>query len=587
VNPIIYPHRAVERAPIRLALPESVLVRKLATARDDMSAFVLQDFLKAGFREVEWRYGFEPWQNEKLWQEMGSVCPVCFALDGQRFKIDWLLQNMTHNAPKYTMSHVNCLPPGTEIMMSDGSVRLIESIRKGDAVLGHDGEAHLVTGTTKRKYVGDLVSLLSWGGKELLLTPNHRVYAQKGHLKYANSGGTVFSDWDFVPADDLEAGVRRKRGVSDKVYFPTVSGNSGCDLTDEQVELFGYWMAEGCTRLNRGTGERIALIFTIGQHEMDFANRIGALCSRLEQDSHLSIRKNGHATVVYWSSKKWTKIFMGLGGLGAREKKMAPEAMRWPIDKQRIFLNAFIRGDGHISNRNFSDKYLGRTQRIYITTHSKQLANQLYVMLDRLHVPVLMNETMTPTGPQDRLAGSTKKFPHYLIHFNRWSWDRVGKPPHTNSRVLVAANSVVSMLRSVGRVPYSGMVHNISVAGSQSYIANRIAVHNCECRLFRINRTEEMLDFSEKVTVAPGDIDPGLTEAPVDLGDVPEGQRPGLGLPEQENQWTDIEWKWDPKRNEFVPLKTFMEGETSPWLLDQDTGEFVPHEEWVKRHGLQ
>jgi len=107
MNPIIYLHRVVERAPIRLALPKSVLVRQ-ATARDDMSAFVLQDFLKAGFREVEWRYGFEAWQNEKLWQEMGSVCPVCFALDGQRFKIEWLLQNMTHNAPKYTMSHVNC-----------------------------------------------------------------------------------------------------------------------------------------------------------------------------------------------------------------------------------------------------------------------------------------------------------------------------------------------------------------------------------------------------------------------------------------------------------------------------------------------
>lgn len=79
-----------------------------AGAKDDMSAFILQDFLKAGFREVEWRYGFEEWQNTKLWQEMGSVCPVCFALDGQRFKVQWLLDNMHHNAPKYSMSHVNC-----------------------------------------------------------------------------------------------------------------------------------------------------------------------------------------------------------------------------------------------------------------------------------------------------------------------------------------------------------------------------------------------------------------------------------------------------------------------------------------------
>jgi len=92
----------------RRALPVFVAAKTVFGAEDDMSAFVLEDFLKAGFREIEWQYGFEAWQNTQLWQEMGSVCPVCFALDGQRFKIEWLLQNMRHNAPKYTMAHVNC-----------------------------------------------------------------------------------------------------------------------------------------------------------------------------------------------------------------------------------------------------------------------------------------------------------------------------------------------------------------------------------------------------------------------------------------------------------------------------------------------
>lgn len=112
MNPVIASHGfARQDLPQRsiLALPVSVAARTvLGDARDDMSAFVLQDFLTAGFREVEWRYGFEEWQNTELWRQMGSVCPVCFALDGQRFKVEWLLQNMRHNAPKYTMSHVNC-----------------------------------------------------------------------------------------------------------------------------------------------------------------------------------------------------------------------------------------------------------------------------------------------------------------------------------------------------------------------------------------------------------------------------------------------------------------------------------------------
>lgn len=109
MNPIVMPHRTalVKPQPI-LALPVSVAAHTVLAADDDLSAFVLEDFLKAGFREVEWRYGFEAWQNTELWRQMGSVCPVCFALDGQRFKIEWLLKNMHHNAPKYSLSHVNC-----------------------------------------------------------------------------------------------------------------------------------------------------------------------------------------------------------------------------------------------------------------------------------------------------------------------------------------------------------------------------------------------------------------------------------------------------------------------------------------------
>jgi hypothetical protein len=109
VNPIVMSHAlSTPKAVIAQGLPMSVAARSVFAADDDMSAFILEDFLKAGFREVEWRYGFEAWQNDTLWRQMGSVCPVCFALDGQRFKIEWLLKNMHHNAPKYSLSHVNC-----------------------------------------------------------------------------------------------------------------------------------------------------------------------------------------------------------------------------------------------------------------------------------------------------------------------------------------------------------------------------------------------------------------------------------------------------------------------------------------------
>ena len=81
------------------------------TVHDDETTSLLREYQKKGIREVEWQYGFEAWQNTEQWRKMGSVCPVCFALDGQRFKIEWLLQNAHHNAPCFSLSHVNCVPP--------------------------------------------------------------------------------------------------------------------------------------------------------------------------------------------------------------------------------------------------------------------------------------------------------------------------------------------------------------------------------------------------------------------------------------------------------------------------------------------
>jgi len=75
---------------------------------EDMSQWILDEWVKAGFRELEWEYAYEEWKDTKKWREQGSVCPTCFALDGQRFKIADVLEKTTHNAPKYSMSHVGC-----------------------------------------------------------------------------------------------------------------------------------------------------------------------------------------------------------------------------------------------------------------------------------------------------------------------------------------------------------------------------------------------------------------------------------------------------------------------------------------------
>lgn len=84
---------------------------KVAQVEEDMSQWILEEWLKAGFRELEWQYGYEEWKDKNKWKTQGEKCPDCFALDGQRLKIQDVLdesEKAGYNAPKYSMTHVGC-----------------------------------------------------------------------------------------------------------------------------------------------------------------------------------------------------------------------------------------------------------------------------------------------------------------------------------------------------------------------------------------------------------------------------------------------------------------------------------------------
>ena len=63
-----------------------------------------------------------------------------------------------------------------------------------------------------------------------------------------------------------------------------------------------------------------------------------------------------------------------------------------------------------------------------------------------------------------------------------------------------------------------------------------------------MSRGEEMLDYSETVDVAPGDIADGMKDGPIDLSQVSPDDRANLGLPAEDNTFTDIKWQWDEVR---------------------------------------
>ena len=45
-------------------------------------------------------------------------------------------------------------------------------------------------------------------------------------------------------------------------------------------------------------------------------------------------------------------------------------------------------------------------------------------------------------------------------------------------------------IKSIRKVPYSGIVYNLGVDEDESYVANGIVVHNCRCRVIAITAPE-------------------------------------------------------------------------------------------------
>ncbi len=74
-----------------------------------------------------------------------------------------------------------CLVAGTEVSLADGTKRPIETIKKGDAVLSNYGSGDMrparVSRVSSRKVSGELVKILTKGGRELVSTGDHVHFA--------------------------------------------------------------------------------------------------------------------------------------------------------------------------------------------------------------------------------------------------------------------------------------------------------------------------------------------------------------------------------------------------------------------------
>jgi len=394
-----------------------------------------------------------------------------------------------------------CFVAGTLITCQQ-SITPIEFITANMLILSHAGKYQRVLEIMERIYQGKLLTVeLKYGRKPIVCTPEHPFFARKRMEGVRNCKGRkngsiykYYSDPAWIEAKDLKAGdvvcephtkdsvslavpkiVKKQRINIDGVSGSTQSGmqliESDCRLdwsTNEYAWLLGFYLAEGHTRgcnptLEKNGACRREAILSIADHEaVLIAEKIIGLGLHPQVQKH----SKGSTRVTITDVDFWA--LCQTVGKGASEK-FVPEAFHcMPIEWQKEFLDGYFSGDGcYSANGKNSTKRKA-------TTVSWAIAQGISRMVARVFNLVSSIEVLYPAGMSEIEGRQVTVKEAYCVGYILPTSERI-RPGFVDDIGAWIPVKAISESDSDGC-----SVYNFEVENDNSYVANGIAVHNCQ-----------------------------------------------------------------------------------------------------------
>lgn len=236
-----------------------------------------------------------------------------------------------------------CVHPDTDVLTESGWKRIAD-VAVGDLVasLSEGGEIQYKAATKVLSFAhdGDLVCVDQKNGMRFKVTPNHRcvIEPQKG-------GQWRFCDADKLPAyPKLVYGGEWRGGMDVESFsFPAISGrgvgknqNSAESISmDDWLEFMGWFLSEGSAFKSKTSS-----IVCIRQTKT--APTLDALFARLPWRTKIT-RKDGQYRIFS------RQLYDALSSFGNCYQKRVPKYIfSLSARQQKIFFDAFVKGDGHI-----------------------------------------------------------------------------------------------------------------------------------------------------------------------------------------------------------------------------------------------
>ena len=422
-----------------------------------------------------------------------------------------------------------CFPSGTRVLMSDGTYKPIEQVKKGDVVINRKGEKAFVTNAFSRM-ADNLVSISSKGllSRNIYTTPEHPFWVFHARETCPKTGRPNFFNpgKDFCLLDKwtgFSVGVHKKVGEEfpsglspqwtesskidpnrDFLTHP-VSSVEICneEVNENRAELIGWFLAEGYyDNKNEFSEEESGITFALGNDETDVASRLSELMVkefgekfRIDCKPRLYESQSG-SYMLSISNAEVAKFFKKWCGKYSWAKKLHEDAIWLPKNLQAIILRNVIYGDGcgTVESRGYS-----------LEMKSQALIQQLHCICLRLGIlPMYREVGVLPRYSDcsvvdgyevyvDPITGK-KSRPGYLLRLSTRDSKKLNEICGIEDRVMLARESkkythifnegdycwAVSKIEDVKQTAISSQVYNIEVEGDNSYVVEGVVVHNCE-----------------------------------------------------------------------------------------------------------
>lgn len=364
-----------------------------------------------------------------------------------------------------------CLAPGTFVATRDGW-RKIQNITAGERVYSlQNGETRLTEVVKKHvQSASEMLKIKPYYRPAITITPNHPFYARLTGFEYGSKNTSrgyqkYICDPLWVNSSEIAKLTRLSRDarIIDKqrlylgIPFRTVE--SPVDLSDDELRLLGYFVAEGAYQWRPSRdSESHGVVFCLARESRSLAENIqrafencfSDLSMRIEEkedprdDREYLFLRTGYMKVSKFV-EKW------INGRTSRELELDSQLMTATVGQQQTLLNTMWNGDGseyEVEREEMQDEPVSA-----YATSSKRLALQVQEMLLRKGKVYGVNQSGNNSYLVRRMRGNT----------------RYG---------FIDGNILWSLVQNVDNVGQYKR-YNLTVRGESNYLTEAGLVHNC------------------------------------------------------------------------------------------------------------